>query len=152
MTPPKTLNLKSGPAGTVNLVVDNVQTIDESDLDAQGWLPVADVPSGWTPPNEAAFAYNIDQDPALKALWPPVTPFEGHNLHRDGTLLQYGVAYVFTADTIWWLTYNPALTVIDNQQDAHPGYGNAPWSLDYVDIDNPGTPMQLRLALYQDRA
>jgi len=137
MTPPIRHLLSYHPCGSAGLV-GPVQTITAPFTpDKEGWLPVSQVP-GYTVPPGAALFYNIDQDEELKQLFPLKEPWSGHQLSRNGILLQFGLHYTITKDTIWWLEFNPttisAYTRLTGQvQDA-----NFPWPTDYVNRNNPG--------------
>jgi hypothetical protein len=137
MRPPTRIQLNYEPAGVPTLA-DGVQDLGSPDPLLRGWLPASLAPDGWAVPPTAKFLYNIAQDPTLTAHWPLQPPIDGNLLFRDGMLLPYGVTHVFTADTIYWLDFDPSTV---------PGYapagsalgGNAPWPTDYVSISTPGT-------------
>ena len=136
MKPPTRIQLDYHPAGTATLT-GNVQGITNPNPALTGWLPAASAPTWYTVPVNAAFFYNIALDTVLQAFWPLSQPWSGNELYRNGILLPYGVTHVFTADTIWWLNFDPTTL---------PGYvrsgsvqdENAPWPADYVDLNNPG--------------
>ncbi len=137
MTPPSRVQITSHPAGTV-AVSGLVQSIVTPDTTLVGWLPVSALGPSVVKPPGAAFFYNLALDPNLKAIWPPLQPFGGNQLHRNGLLMPYGTVWELTQDTIWWLDFNP--TLIPGYQRTSPGAadGNAPWPIDYVSAASPG--------------
>ena len=130
------IQLDYQPAGTATLV-SGTQGVIDPDPTLSGWLPVTAAPGGWVVPNNAVFFYNIAQDSILQAHWPLPSPLDGSELYRNGLLLPYGIAYVITNDTIWWLAFDPAVLPryerVGSVQDA-----NAPWPTDYVNRNNLG--------------
>lgn len=137
------------PAGLATLSESGVQGITSPNSSLVGWLPVSSVPNGWIVPAGAFLFYNLSQDTALQALWPPTTPFSKHALYRNGLLLPYGLTHVITANTLWWLIFNPDTVPGYIRADGQTQDSNAPWPVDYVSAESPGnTATNLVLQLY----
>lgn len=148
MNPPIRHFLSYHPCGTAGLV-GPVQTIESPFTpDKDGWLPPSQV--AFTPPPGAILAYNIDQDPVLKALLPLKEPWSGHQLTRNGILLQFGLHYTITKDTIWWLEFNPATIAAYTRLTGQVQDANMPWPTDYLNRNNPGdTTPNFTLQIFQ---
>jgi len=149
MHPPIRHLLSYHPCGVAGLVVD-VQTISAPFTpDKDGWLPTSQAGSFLPPPGGVLF-YNIEQDPELKALFPLKEPWSGHQLTRNGILLQFGVHYTITKDTIWWLEFNPATLAAYTRLTGQVQDANFPWPVDYVNRNNPGdTTPNFTLQIFQ---
>ena len=130
------IQLNYQPAGTATLI-NNLQDMINPDTTLPGWLPAASAPSNWSKPNGAKYFYNIDQDSVLQAFWPLPDPVGSNQLFLNGALLPYGVVYVVTQDTIWWLDFDPTM-IVRPVLVGMAQQGNAPWPADYVDANNPG--------------
>lgn len=149
MTPPILTQISSHPAGTA-AVVSGTQVITLADPSKQGWLPASSASPSFIQPPGAAFFYNLPQDSNLSAIWPPAQPYSGNLLYRNGLLLPYNIVWTLTADTLWWLTFNPA--DIPGYQRVSPQVtdGNAPWCTDYVSPSDPGAVQNIfMLALFK---
>ncbi len=146
---PERFVLSYHPAGTSTLD-DSVQGITGADPTKAGWLPASSAPSNWAKPSNAFLYYNRDKDSALNAAWPPLTPYTGHQLYRNGLLLPYNVVYTITAEALWWLNFNPDLIPGYTRADGQEADGNAPWPLDYVSQNAPGeVAPQIALLLFR---
>ena len=96
------------PDGPYPGVVHEVRHADSS---LPGWLPVSDAAfTGMTIPAGAVFGYNIAQDAALAAVWPPL-PLAGVDVEVDG-VGEVGDLIELNSDGIWWMD---------------DSYGKAPW-------------------------
>lgn len=125
------------PSGTADVEV-NVQKVLQPDATLSGWLPVSEFDG--TPPAGTRFFYNLAEHPELEALFPLSIPVDQHLLFFNGLKLTHGSAYQITDAGIFWRAFDdPAELPADGDAlDGQPGFGNAPWPLDYVDRDNPG--------------
>lgn len=127
----------------------NKQFIAPGDVTQTGWLSVSQLGPGARVPNGARFYYNIGVDGGLQKHWPPLKPFEGNMLIRNGIMLPYGIAWVLTDETVWWLDFDPA-TLARYQQFGSAQDASTPWSTQYVSRSNPGpTPTILTLVLFK---
>ncbi len=120
----------------------------------RGWLPAHHaIFDGHAPPG-AAFGYNLDADPHLKKVWPPLpidqcTLFfdKGLDIDVSGTSVPLGLDGLVAIDRygIWWMS---------------DCYGDVPWPRDLdgfgtsfsdgVDIECPRS-LEMRLDLYFSR-
>ncbi len=149
MNPPVQIQLTSLPAGLA-AVQSGIQVITTPDPSLMGWLPVSAISPSIAIPANAAFFYNLALDPNLARVWPPLSPLDGNALHRNGISMPYGIVWVLTRDTVWWLKFDP--TTIPGYQRTSPGSndGNAPWPMDLVNLSNPGAvPNILTLTLFK---
>lgn len=149
MQPPVRVQLSYHPAGTPGTDVNGKPIITTADPNQVGWLPVQLLGLGAPVPPGAKFYYNIARDGSLTSAWPPKQPYSGNQLHRNGIQMPYGLVWVLTENTVWWLDFDPATI---------PGYlrvgGNedwgAPWPIDYVNRSNPGAVSNLiQLTLFK---
>ena len=108
------LPLTAAPCG-VNELTDGEHRVGSQNVNLAGWLNTT---TGVDPANYK-FKYNIEEDNAVKALWPPTADklqyahIEVNGITNTGVLL--------TEAGIFWR---------DNTE------GNAPWPLDYVSTSN----------------
>ncbi len=149
MFPPIRKQISYLPAGIAGVSGDK-QIITVADASLDGWLPVSSASPSIRKPPGARFYYNLDRDSALSAVWPPKEPFDGNELLRNGIALPYGVVYVITADTVWWLDFDPATIPGYQRAGWQENDGDAPWPTDFVDRTNPGlVPNMLVLILFK---
>ena len=93
-----------------------VHTITAPNSSVEGWLPVSSSAfTGMVIPAGAVFGYNIQQDAALRSVWPPVPPgnvyIEVNGRGASPELVQVNEF------GIWWMAN---------------GLGKAPWAVDYT--------------------
>jgi hypothetical protein len=134
------INAGEDYASAPTVVFSSQQGLINPDSSQSGWLPVASRPFGYAVPAGAVFFYNIARDPGLAAIWPPVAPYSGSILMRNGITMPYGVTHVFTKDTVYWLDFDPATVAGYERKSPEVQDGNAPWPTNYVSRDNPGSP------------
>lgn len=109
--------LTSAPAGTptaTGLHPDGsvVAEILDPDSDLPGWLPADDAVFEGNAPEGAVFGYNLSQDAALSAVWPPEPPSAASIVLYEDLYAYYGREVrsgtdglvQFTRDGIWWMS------------------------------------------------
>ena len=119
-------DLRCAPAGThVQPSLGDLHRINDPDPDRTGWLPADHPVFAGLAPTGAVFGYNLNAQPGLKAVWPPVplgnailewnkalsadVGFTGVPLGTDGLC-------VLNRDGIWWMSNC---------------YGDVPWPISY---------------------
>lgn len=149
MKPPIRIALSYHPAGTPGTDVNSKPIIVSPDTQQVGWLPVSVLGVGAVVPPGAKFYYNIDVDGGLAQEWPPVEPFSGNQLFRNGISMPYGIVWSLTNRTVWWRDFNPADIPGYLRLGANEDWG-APWPADYVNRSNPGAvPNHIALMLFK---
>lgn len=99
----------------------------EEDSSAPGWLPAdSEVFTGLDVPSDAKFGYNLEEDPVLSSLWPPL-PTAVAYLEVNGRGASQSQV-VINSDGIWWL---------ENK------YGRAPWSPNHPCSDGESSSSSL---------
>jgi hypothetical protein len=143
--PPTAPELDTFYEATAELFGSGVPQVSNSfGYSTSGWLPIAMLPADkitQAAPAGAKFWINLAFYPKLRARLASARPYDRHFLVLNGATLPYGVVYKITDDAIYWLDFPPASV------PGFPTAGNAPWPLNYSDLENIGTPMLLQLTL-----
>lgn len=119
------------PAGdTIPPSVGNVHVVTSPSADLPGWLPADHASFDGKAPVGAVWGYNLSQDPALNAVWPP-DPVANCELIWDSsnyaTLggstvpLGYGGLCIIDRNGLWWMSNC---------------YADVPWPLAYNSSDH----------------
>lgn len=149
MHPPVRVQLSYHPAGIPGKDEQDRPVILSPDPQQVGWLPVELAGSGPLVPAGAKFFYNIAKDQNLFSAWPPKQPHSGNQLHRNGIQMPYGLVWVLTDYTVWWMDFNPA-TIPGYMRVGGDDDWGAPWPIDYVNRSNPGAISNLiQLTLFK---
>lgn len=155
------VELAALPAGgTVPPLPGHVHVITDPDPILPGWLPANDATFLGNAPLGAEFGYNINADPVLKNLWPPIPVSSAYLEWDKGEHPQFGFQGVplgplgkaiVDRNGIWWMTNC---------------YGDAPWpknwstareshqsdaSLGPDDLNECPRDLHMRIALFFNR-
>lgn len=114
------------PAGSYTPPTEGeIHTISSPNELIEGWLPADHEVFAGKAPSGAAFGYNLEANPYLLSVWPPI-PIgaaqllwdKGQN-HVGATQVPLGAdgLVLLNADGIWWMSNC---------------YGDVPWPIDYV--------------------
>lgn len=132
------------PAGLADINGDGYQVVITPDTALTGWLPIEEF-SG-SAPTCARLFYNLGADTNLGAVFPIKEPTSQHLVFFNGLKLSLnGGPVILTKNGIFWRDFPPAdesgnLAIVDGDLlVAQPGFGNAPWPLDYVSRESPGS-------------
>jgi len=141
------ITLEYQPCGAAEIDNTNNQTMLAPFLpNVKGWLPISELDAAQlidAIPVNAKFYYNIWGHSALLEKFPLGQPYEKHLVHFQGDKLKEGLHYKITNDTIYWLTF------VAGTQSNYNISGNAPWGLDYIDRDHPGSePSDLSILVF----
>ena len=149
MSAPIRRQISYHPAG-IAAVADGKQIISSPRSSMQGWLPIWAMATSTGRPPGALFFYNLPMDPDLQAQWPLKEPLSGHQLHRNGLCLPYGICWSLTQEGLWWLDFDPISIPGYQRQSPQANDGRAPWPTDYVSPSSPGAvPNLIFLTLFK---
>ena len=151
------LTLDYRPAGIADVDGDNNQSILSPDDSLTGWLPVSEAPQGMNVPNNARFFYNASAEPSVNSELPFMEPGNVHLFYMNGLKLTHGQTYHINSTGIFWISFDPVESeddVVFQDGDvllSQDQTGNAPWPLDYVDRNSPGSSVpNYELLLYRE--
>jgi hypothetical protein len=125
--------LTAYPAGIIT-IQGQTTTIVSPQVTSAGWLPASSY-SGSVPAG-GIFYYNMALQTALGSLFPLSSP-DSALLLRNNVVMPQNLVYQITSTTIWWNSFNPVS--VPNYPDSSP----YPWSSDYQNPTNTGTPLNL---------
>jgi len=147
---PVDILLSSAPATEADL--DSEAEIVTPDPLAAGWLPVEYLdgepvrPDGYSqnPPAGARYYYNASLDANLLAELPPAEPHAQHVLLVDGHAYDRNQVWGLTADTVYWLQFDPQDFTDSSNNPPPPA---RPWPSDWLPGAGSAVPREIRLVL-----
>lgn len=138
------LQIDYRPAGLADIDESGSQIIITPNSSLTGWLPIEEYTG--SAPLGARLFYNLPADPAFTNIFPIAEPTSQHLVFFNGLKLSLnGGPIILTKNGIFWRDFLPAdssgnLAIVDGDLlVAQPGFGNAPWPLDYISRESPGT-------------
>jgi len=115
------LPLFARPCGTNDIVtIPSNHYVGAQNTSLPGWLNCIN-----TDPQGCKFKYNIAQDATLAALWPPNADKLPYAYIDSNGISLDSSDILITVDGIYW---------------KHSALGQAPWPIDYVDVNDQGLP------------
>lgn len=120
------------PAGEVGVLPDGSQNIIVYDSLLEGWMPVSELDENElidSIPGQVSYFYKAEN---VENIFDIDNVESRVVLYINNFKAGYGSVYKITRDGLYWTTFNPG-------QFDFITSGNAPWSIDYIDRNIPGS-------------